>query len=480
LNSPSRFAGEHILLLTGRLAEPALRRMVDQLQNQFAVRLTIEVLPITVAALMFPEWIARHLKIPAACDRIILPGYCEGDLQPIVEKAGIPVECGPRDLRQLPEWFGGASIPVALDNYSIEIIAEINQAPRLGLPEIIETATRLHRDGADLIDIGCLPGMIWQEVDTVVAELVARGIRVSIDSMHPAEIGRAAAAGAELVLSVNSSNRHVAPDWGCEVVVIPDHPQHWLQMTETIEFLAAHDVALRIDPILEPVGFGFAASLSRYMQARSRWPDARMMMGIGNLTELTDVDSAGVNLLLLAICEELAIGSVLTTEVINWTRTSVRECDIGRRLVHAAVAGSIPPKNLDPRLVCLRDPRLIETPVEDLQELARSIRDNNYRINVADGQIHLTGSGKHWCDGDAFELFQQLIDSGADNLDASHSFYLGYELCKATIAARLGKQYEQDHALRWGHLTIDEVSHRRLKRRKAAKWRYEAGDSRVD
>ncbi len=53
-----------------------------------------------------------------------------------------------------------------------------------------------------------------------------------------------------------------------------------------------------------------------------------MMMGIGNLTEMTDVDSAALNVLLLGICQELGIGSVLTTEVINWARSSVRECDL--------------------------------------------------------------------------------------------------------------------------------------------------------
>ena len=57
--------------------------------------------------------------------------------------------------------------------------------------------------------------------------------------------------------------------------------------------LAAAGVRLRIDPVLEPIGFGFAASLGRYLQVRERYPDAEMMMGIGNLTELTDADSAG-------------------------------------------------------------------------------------------------------------------------------------------------------------------------------------------
>jgi len=52
---------------------------------------------------------------------------------------------------------------------------------------------------------------------------------------------------------------------------------------------------------------------------------AEMLMGVGNLTELTDADSAGLNVLLLGFCQEVGVRSVLTTEVINWCRSCVRE-----------------------------------------------------------------------------------------------------------------------------------------------------------
>ena len=84
------------------------------------------------------------------------------------------------------------------------------------------------------------------------------------------------------------------------------------------------------------------------------------MMGVGNLTELTDVDSAGVNTILIGFCEELGVRSVLTTAVINWARSSVREIDLARRLVHHAVARRTLPKHVEPRLVMLRDPEVAE------------------------------------------------------------------------------------------------------------------------
>ncbi|MGI9518322.1 MAG: DUF4346 domain-containing protein, partial [Pirellulaceae bacterium] len=332
------------------------------------------------------------------------------------------------------------------------------------MADFITHAETLRDDGADMIDVGCEPGSVWEDVGIAVRELVDRGMRVSIDSLQPAEIALAVDAGASLVLSVNSSNRRAAVDWGCEVIAIPDTPADWLQVADTVEFLTGKGVALRIDPILEPIGFGFAASLSRYMEARSIWPDASFMMGIGNLSELTDVDSAGVNLMLLAICEELGIDSVLTTQVINWARSSVRECDIARRLVHMAIRENIPPKNIDTRLVCLRDAKLQEREPAEISELAGQIRDNNYRILNDDQEMHLLGSGRHWHGMDAFELFHELMQSEPTNVDVSHAFYLGYELCKATIALQLGKNYEQDRALEWGHLTVPEISHRRLRR----------------
>src|SRR5207249_11877905 len=164
-----------------------------------------------------------------------------------------------------------------------------------------------------------------------VRALKAEGHHVSIDSLNPQEIEPEVRAGAELVLSVNASNRETAKEWGCEVVAIPDDFATLGGLDETVEMLAAAGVRLRIDPVIEPIGCGFAASLGRYLEVRRRYPDVEMLMGIGNLTELTDADSAAINVLLLGICQELGIRSVLTTQVINWARTAVRECDLARR-----------------------------------------------------------------------------------------------------------------------------------------------------
>jgi dihydropteroate synthase-like protein len=457
---------ENIHFITGRLAAKALRQTLRSLSSDPNFEYTVQVLPITVAALMTPAWIAPRLEIPAGATKLMLPGYCDGELKPIQAVTALPIEIGPKDLRKLPEHFGKHPSADDFGEWDIEIIAEINHAPRLEQKSILEMADRLRADGATLIDIGCEPNSVWPGVGKVVSALKSAGHRVSIDSLNPQEIQPAVNAGAELVLSVNSTNCRYATDWGCEVVVIPDDIRDIHSMQSTIDDLAAHDVPFRIDPILEPIGLGFTASLQRYALARELWPEIEMMMGIGNLTELTDVDSAGLNVMLLAICQELKIRSVLTTQVINWARSSVRECDLARRLVHYALKHEVPPKHLCDQLVILRDVKLLEFGPAQLRQMADEIKDHHYRIFAENDQVHLLGSRQIFSNADPFEIFDQLTATNPTNVDPSHAFYLGYEMCKAMLALQLGKQYTQDESLNWGMLTVSEGDRHRLKKRK--------------
>ena len=452
---------DHIHFVTGRLAEFSLQRILAELAPQVGFDYSIGVLPITVAALMTPDWIQRHLGVVPEATEILLPGYCGGNLDAVAKTAGCLVRRGPRDLRELPEFFGKRRRPdPAYGKYDIQILAEINHAPQLTLEEIVSQANQLRSAGADLIDVGCDPGDPWMGVGDCVKTLRDQGHRVSIDSLQPKEIEAAVHSGAELVLSVNHSNRDAAADWGCEVVAIPDEPADLMGLDETINRLTAANVPLRIDPILEPIGYGLAASLQRYLKIRERFPDQEMLMGIGNLTELTDVDSAGVNVLLLGFCQELQIRSVLTTQVINWTRSSVQECDLARRLVHYAVHHRVLPKHLESRLVMLRDTSQLALDHRELAQLAEQIRDHNYRLFADDQQLHLVAAQLHLKDDDPFRLFEKLLSTQPQNLDITHAFYLGYELAKANTAVVLGKQYRQDEALDWGLLTVDETHHR--------------------
>jgi len=446
------------LFVTGKLAEPSLRRLLTDLAPQAGFDFDVAVLPITVAALATTPWIARHLTVAPGTDRVLLPGLCAGDLGAVAGPAGITVERGPKDLRDLPEFFGeGGGRPAGYGAHDICILAEINYVPRLEPADLLARALALRAAGADVIDLGCDPAVTWARAADAVRMLRDHGLRVSIDSFNAAEVEDAVAAGAELVLSVNSSNRDAARSWGCEVVAVPDVPATLEGLDRTVEALAAAGVPFRIDPVIEPIGFGFAASLARYLEVRRRYPQAEMLMGVGNLTELTDVDSAGVNVVLLGFCQELGIRSVLTTEVINWCRSCVRELDLARRLVRYACKEHVLPKHLEPDLVLLRDPKLREHGEATLRELAERVRDTNFRIFAERGLLHVL-SGRLFLQGtDPFTLFAQMVER--QPIDPSHAFYLGYEMAKAVTALTLGKEYVQDQALRWGFLTMPEQTH---------------------
>jgi dihydropteroate synthase-like protein len=460
---------ESIHFVTGRLAESAVREIVAQLAHKHSFAYSIDVLPITVAALMTPKWLMRHIDVPANTTRVLLPGYLAPHIDELRQQFSCRVDCGPKDVRDLPTMFGSKRHRSEdYGQYKIEIIAEINYAPRLLRRTLVAEAQRLIEHGANRIDLGCEPGMRWSDVADSVREITDQGIGVSIDSFDPWEVEQAVRNGATLVLSVNSSNRKEALNWGVEVVAIPDDPADFqTSMVETAAFLSENRIPFRLDPILEPIGCGFANSLGRYLQTRALFPDAAIMMGIGNITELTDADSAAINTLLLGFCAELEIHSVLTTQVISWAQSSVKECDLARRLVEYAVRHGVPPKHLEERLVMLRDTSSIHPSPSTLNALAEQIKDNNYRIAIDGQSIHLMSANVHLQGTDPFEIMQELLKlPESRNVDPSHAFYLGFELSKALTALTLNKRYEQDESLRWGIHTRPE-KHHRLARKKA-------------
>ncbi|MEZ0335437.1 MAG: DUF6513 domain-containing protein, partial [Gemmatimonadales bacterium] len=350
-----------VLFVTGKLAEPALRRVLAEMRPDFQAE--VAVMKITVAALMTTPWIARFLEVPPGTDLVLIPGLCEGDVGILRERFGVQAAKGPKDLREIPSYFGHVAAALDYGAYSIEILAEINNAPKMSREAVRAAADYFRASGADVIDLGCTPGVPFPGLHDTVSDLRAAGFRISIDSFDPAEIRTAVAAGAELVLSVNGSNLEVARELaggGTRVVVIPDFGQGLDTLDRNIEGLERWGVPYLIDPVIEPIGFGFMASLERYAEVHRRHPLAQQMMGIGNITELTSADTTGVNALLIAICEELGVRAVLTTEVIPWARGAVREIDIARRLMHYAVRQRTLPKGVDDRLLTVKDPAILE------------------------------------------------------------------------------------------------------------------------
>jgi dihydropteroate synthase-like protein len=465
-----------VLFVPGRLAEPALRRVLADMAPPFSCDVTV--LGITVAALMTTAWIARALEVPDGIDLVVIPGLCEGDPRALADAFGVHVEKGPKDLREIPQYFDRAAAAREYGAWDIEIVAEINNAPRLTREDIRRAADYFRESGADVIDIGCTPGLPFPALGDVIRELVAAGMRVSVDTFDAGEIRAAVAAGAELVLSVNASNIEVVHDLGpsgARVVVVPDLGGTLDTLDPSIEKLARWGVRYLLDPILEPIGFSFMSSLERYAEVRRRYPAAEMLMGIGNLTELTAADSTGVNALLIAVCQELGVRAVLTTEVIPWSRGAVREVDVARRLMHYAVTRHTIPKGVDDRLVTVKDPAVLTFTEAELRALQAGITDPNFRIFADRDAITVLNNERFVRGTDIQAIFATL-----DVDEPAHAFYLGKELARASLAVTLGKTYRQEGALSWGYLTPpDDVKseHVRLTHRPARSRRSSAHDA---
>ena len=411
----------------------------------------VAVLGISVAALMTTDWVARFLEVPPGVDLILLPGHAQGDLDLLERRFGVRAEKGPKDLRQIPQHFGMAAARADYGAYDVQILAEINNAPSLTTDEILRRARAFAGDGAEIIDVGCTKGQPFEALATVVSALRAEGHRVSIDSFDAGEVRTAVGAGAELVLSVNGANLELARDIEASVVVIPDFGAGLESLYRSMDTLQRWGARFIVDPVLEPIGFGFAESMHRYHEVRRRYPDAEILMGIANVTELTEADTTGTTALLLGYCQELGIRFVLTTEEIPWARGAVREADIARRLMHYAVRKQSLPKHVDSRLLTAKDASVATYGEAELRQMQKQITDQDYRVFADRDRIHVFNAQRFVSGTDVSEIFAQL-----DVEEATHAFYLGKELMKARLAVLLGKTYRQEGELAWGYMTPPE------------------------
>ena len=201
-----------------------------------------------------------------------------------------------------------------------------------------------------------------------------------------------------------------------------------------------------LDPVLDPIHFGFTASLSRYAELRTRLPDADILMGTGNLTELTDADSSGVTAMLLGICSELHIRNLLVVQVSPHTRRTIQEHDAARRMMFAAREDASLPQDYGAALLQVHGQKPFPNSPGEIAAVARQVTDDNFRIETAEDGVHVYSRRGHFIEQDALALFSKL---GVER-DGAHAFYLGAELMKAEIAWRLGKRYAQDEPLDWG------------------------------
>ncbi len=435
---------DRILFLTGHLARPRLEKILAD--GALGFEWSVIDVGVKVAALMTEAIILRRLPRPIDADQVMIPGRCRADLQRLTTELGVPFVRGPDELQDLPGFFGRNGHGVDLSRYDIRIFAEIVDASALDVDTIIARAASMRAAGADVVDLGCLPDTPFPHLEDAVRAVQGIGCDVSVDSANIEELRRGGKAGARFLLSLTEATLDLASETGAVPVLVPDHHGELDSLLRAAEAADKRGISAILDPVLDPIHFGFMSSLGRYAELRRRLPAAEMLMGTGNLTELTDTDSVGVTAALLGICSELFIRNVLVVQVSPHTRRTIQEHDAARRIMFAARTDASLPKGYGSALLVLHDRKPFPSSPTEIAELASQVKDANFRIEVAEDGIHVFNRKIHRVAQNAMALFAELDVER----DGPHAFYLGTELMKAEIAWRLGKRYAQDSPLDWG------------------------------
>lgn len=436
---------ERYVFVTGHLAEARLKKQLNDL-GPTDFEWQVANIGVKVAALMTEAIVKRRLTLPDGTNRVVLPGRYRGDLEQLSTHFGVQFVRGPDEIADLPAFLGRAGEPPDLSRHDMRIFSEIVDAPMLSIVGLLARAKALVAAGADVIDIGCLPETPFPLLEEAVRALKGEGFSVSVDSANLDELKIGARAGADYLLSLNEKTLPLALDYPVVPILIPHIPGDLDSLGRAIEAALKADIPFIADAVLDPIHFGFAESIGRFIEARRRWPGIELMMGTGNLTELTDADTSGITALLAGICSELEVRNVLTVHVSPHTVRTVEEHDIARRVLFAAREDGSLPRGYHAGLLQIHDRKPFVASAEDIEALAGAVRDDNFRIMTSPDGIHIFNSKGHAVATDAFELFPGL---GVE-ADGAHAFYLGAELMKAETAWRLGKRYVQDEPLGWG------------------------------
>jgi dihydropteroate synthase-like protein len=483
---------DKILLATGRIAEKAVRSAAGELKAD------VIVLPVDVAQFISPALAVKEIQpIAEHYDRIIFPGATRFDVGEVEKDIGTPCFKGTNHPSDLPEAIRQNIVlskkesadkliekdgekeamearkraekqegAFKIRNLKIgpglppRIIAEIIDAPKLSDDELLERAEYYLKSGADIIDIGAVAGEDNSGRLAEIVKLLKKSIQapVSIDSLNAKEINACLKAGADLVLSLSSKNISVVRiSDNTSYVCIPDEDITLDEITKKAEDMGFKRIIS--DPILHPP-FNTAFSIAAYsaLKDTGRHP---ILMGAGNVVELTDADSIGMNAFIAAMAVELDASLILTTEHSQKTRNSVREMKRAIDMCFLAKSKGTVPKDLGIDLLLAKAkgrPDIFDLPeleVVSAQPVGDFISDpkGHFKISVDFDKekimvLHYTDRCDQLFEGDKAEsLAKAIIEKGiVSRLD--HAAYLGRELQKAEISLKLKKAYVQDEDFR--------------------------------
>lgn len=457
-------------------------------------------------------------------DTLIVPGLIKKDVNYIKEKTGIPSYKGPTDAADLDivldlledlelsskisadklieeeqrkkalkiiydfendeslikkllkkeENILVGSLPVGED-FPMRVLSEIANAPLLSPESLVKRAKYFVKSGADMIDLGMMAG---ENLSHKIPEMVALirkylgNIPLSIDSLNPAEIEVALESGVDMVLSLDHGNYEellpLLQEKNVPAVILPtDYQQGWVPETisERVNSLIklknkCANIEVIADLILDPINSQSIVDSILASQQFYKNNKCPLFFGIGNVTELLDTDSVGVNALLSGIAMELGASILFTPEESGKTRGSVYELAVSSKMMFLAKKRSSVPKDLGINLVYFKDKRQgekvqeeLEVPVIKTTETKKFIQDpaGSFKIMIEDDEIkvvhYLNWKPTLALKGEKAKILYENILKLNLVSQLEHAAYLGSELQKAEIAIKTGKTYTQDFEL---------------------------------
>ncbi|HWQ63256.1 MAG TPA: dihydropteroate synthase-like protein [Methanospirillum sp.] len=465
-----------ILLPTGRITEEVVRKAAAGYDAMVVV--TGE-----LASFLTPHHL-RTLLADGSYDMVITSGMCTASFQQVEEETGVPIYRGPRHaadlsliLRVISTIELSREIPAddlltslrqkeaadrvkileteAAGDFSIrgvkigkgsrmKVLAEIMDAHRY--PDIRKKVIRFFEDGADIVDLGFGFDATADDVRRVFDRISDLPGPLAADTQNP-ELIRAALPRADLILSLHDGNiNEVGSDIAAAkaaVVIVPQERTIGEIIKEAKNLGITRLIA---DPLLQPAGSGLTKSLTGFSE-----PGCPLFFGAGNVTELIDADSIGVNALLAAMAHELHVSVIFCSEHSDKTQGSIME--MRRATEMMLLTGERPyPKDLGVDLFCIKEKRRRREPpmeysgIVEAEQMPDEIQYDprgNFRIGIEDGWIIAVRNGsavrgKRWQD-----VFYTLLKQDAISL-LDHAGYLGRELYKAELAIKFGRSFEQD------------------------------------
>ncbi|MEM0203121.1 MAG: dihydropteroate synthase-like protein [Archaeoglobaceae archaeon] len=469
-----------ILLVTGRLAERIVR--------ENAVNADVHVCNIDVAAFITPKHIeGLDLK---GYDLVLVPGLTKDcNWEEFERKKGVKVRLGPlhasdirrvlsfadkidfshkipacrliesikaeevvREVEKLEETAKFKIRNVAIGGESrMKVVAEIVRPD----PKDLRERLTYFAESADIIDIGVPLEFDANELSKVLKIAVDESKKpISVDTFSKKAIEIAVKQGVDMVMSVSSSNAEVLNLIEDQAIVVAERSLEAL--FKVLELAKKRTEKVIADPILDPP-LSVANSIQRYIEFRKIDKETPLLFGAGNVTELSDADSIGINALLAFIAEEIGCNLLFTTEASPKTTGSVRELRIASYLSKMAKLRNSPPKDTGMSLLALKEKVRYETTRVESFLIAKESKEfhrdpkGDFIIFIADGKIFCKHEKATVAGKKAKEIIDTILELGlVSRLD--HAAYLGRELMKAEIALRLGKNYVQDQDLNFGFL----------------------------